>query len=202
MSDLINVIQRWESLGLLEGLPIWEKEELSQVYDNATRLLLSERSLKKIPKEIFEIYDDTYIPICRRLYRRVGINFDVTKMMSDLLEKINSSDINFFKFDKNKPEKNPIVEFCVNFADSYEDEQTSTNVLGDEVYIEKVDNLISFLRKILLDKRMVSFVNREESEWKIIHTEGEKSNQQVRYWNQKIAKQLLTSVLSDINKGI
>ena len=31
MSDILNVIQRWESLGLLEGLPVWEKEELEQV---------------------------------------------------------------------------------------------------------------------------------------------------------------------------
>jgi hypothetical protein len=49
---------------------------------------------------------------------------------------------------------------------------------------------------------MVSFVNRENSEWEIKHSEVKKSTQQVRYWNQKIGKQLLTSVLSDINKGI
>ena len=38
--DLFNTIQRWEVLGLLDGLPIREKSELAQIYDNATRLLI------------------------------------------------------------------------------------------------------------------------------------------------------------------
>ncbi len=65
MSDVLNVIQRWDSLGLLEGLPSWEKEELAQIYDNATKLLLSKKSVEKIPNDVFTIYDNVYIPICR-----------------------------------------------------------------------------------------------------------------------------------------
>jgi hypothetical protein len=200
MSDSIdvNVIQRWESLGLLEGLPIWEKEELAQVYDNATRLLLSD----KVGKNVFETYSDVYIPICRRLYRRVGINFNIETMMSKLLEEVNKVNPESLKFDKKIPEKNPIIEFCINFADSYEDEVTNINQLTKEEYESRIEDLLVYLKKVLLDEKMVSFVNRENSEWEIKHSEVKKSTQQVRYWNQKIGKQLLTSVLSDINKGI
>jgi hypothetical protein len=70
--DLFNTIQRWEVLGLLDGLPIREKSELAQIYDNATRLLLSNRTLSKVPKNIADTMDDVFIPICRRLYKRVG----------------------------------------------------------------------------------------------------------------------------------
>ena len=38
--DVLNVVERWQSLGFLEGLPILEKTELALIYDNATRLLL------------------------------------------------------------------------------------------------------------------------------------------------------------------
>jgi hypothetical protein len=200
MSDSIdtNVIERWDSLGLLEGLPIWEKEELAQIYDNATRLLLSD----KVGKNVFETYSDVYIPICRRLYRRVGINFNIETMMSKLLEEVNKVNPESLKFDKKIPEKNPIIEFCINFADSYEDEVTNINQLTKEEYESRIEDLLVYLKKVLLDEKMVSFVNRENSEWEIKHSEVKKSTQQVRYWNQKIGKQLLTSVLSDINKGI
>jgi hypothetical protein len=200
MSDSIdvNVIQRWESLGLLEGLPIWEKEELAQVYDNATRLLLSD----KVGKNVFETYSDVYIPICRRLYRRVGINFNIETMMSKLLEEVNKVNPESLKFDKKSPEKNPVIEFCINFADSYEDDITNINQPTKEEYESKVEKLLLTLKEVLLCEKMVSFVNRENSEWEIKHSEVKKSTQQVRYWNQKIGKQLLTSVLSDINKGI
>lgn len=200
MSDFIdvNVIQRWESLGLLEGLPIWEKEELAQVYDNATRLLLSD----KVGKNVFETYSDVYIPICRRLYRRVGINFNIETMMSKLLEEVNKVNPESLKFDKKFPEKNPVIEFCINFADSYEDDITNINQPTKEEYESKVEKLLLTLKEVLLGEKMVSFVNRENSEWEIKHSEVKKSTQQVRYWNQKIGKQLLTSVLSDINKGI
>lgn len=200
MSDSINVnvIERWESLGLLEGLPIWEKEELAQIYDNATRLMLA----GKVEKNVFENYSDVYIPVCRRLYRRVGINFDIELMMSKLLEEIIKIGPEGLKFDKKFPENNPVIEFCINFADSYEDDITNINQPTKEEYETKIENLLVFLKKVLLDEKMVSFVNRENSEWEIKHSEAKKSTQQVRYWNQKIGKQLLTSVLSDINKGI
>ena len=90
MSDILNVIQRWEALGLLYGLPLWEKEELSQVYDNAARLILHEES-KNIPKKIYENLNEVTFPILRRLYRRVGLNFDIEILMSKLLEELHNN---------------------------------------------------------------------------------------------------------------
>ena len=84
--EILNVIQRWEPTGLLDGLPPIQKTELAQVYDNATRIMLSDKSIKKIPKNIFDNYENTLIPICRRLYRRVGPNFNLEVMMGELLE--------------------------------------------------------------------------------------------------------------------
>ena len=86
--DVLNVVERWQSLGFLEGLPILEKTELALIYDNATRLLLSQRSLSKIPKKVQDSMDETIFPICRRLYKRVGPNFDIETMLSTLLESI------------------------------------------------------------------------------------------------------------------
>lgn len=201
MSDVLNVVQRWDSLGLLEGLPSWEKEELAQIYDNATKLLLSKKSIEKIPSDVFNIYDNVYIPICRRLYRRVGPNMDIQKMMGELLESVNTNKNNL-NFDLSKPEKNPIIEFCINFADSYEDDYTNKFVFSDEDYSNKIDKLLENLRVVLLNDKMVSYVNREGDEWSIVHSEAKKTKSQTRFWNQKIGTQLLNSVLSDINKGL
>jgi len=201
MSDILNVVQRWDSLGLLEGLPVWEKEELAQIYDNATKLLLSKNSVNKIPSDVFNIYDNVYIPVCRRLYRRVGPNMDIENMMGVLLEEVNDKK-NYLKFDFQKPEKNPIIEFCINFADSYEDSYTNKIVYTDSEYVEKIDNLLNHLRNVLLDDKMVSYVNRDGDEWDIVHSEAKKTKTQTRFWNQKIGSQLLNSVLSDINKGL
>ena len=87
--EILNIVQRWEPLGLLKGLPIIEKTELAQIYDNATKLMLSETSIKNIPNNIFEIYEDVYLPVCRRLYKRVGPNFNLGSMMGELLEEVN-----------------------------------------------------------------------------------------------------------------
>ena len=29
MDSTMNTVERWEAIGVLEGLPLWEKEELS-----------------------------------------------------------------------------------------------------------------------------------------------------------------------------
>ena len=73
------------------------------------------------------------------------------------------------KFDKKFPENNPVIEFCINFADSYEDDITNINQPTKEEYEAKIENLLVFLKKVLLDEKMVSFVNRENSEWEIKH---------------------------------
>lgn len=200
--DILNVVQRWESLGLLDGLPITEKTELAQIYDNATRLMLSERSIQRIPEEISEIYDNLYLPICRRLYKRVGPNFNLETMMSKLLEEVNKQGKGIMKFNPEKPEKNPIVDFCVNFADDYEDDKTSKNMLSDEEYEQKIDYLTQKIKEILLNENTVSYINKEKEEYNLNIAKTNKPKQQRRFWNQSVAKNLLASALSEINKGL
>lgn len=200
--DILNVVQRWEALGLLDGLPITEKTELAQIYDNATRLMLSERSIQKIPEEISEIYDNLYLPICRRLYKRVGPNFNLETMMSKLLEEVNKQGKDIMKFNPEKPEKNPIVDFCVNFADDYEDDKTSKNMLSDEEYEQKINYLTQKIKEILLNENTVSYVNKEKEEYNLNKAKTNKPKQQRRFWNQSVAKNLLASALSEINKGL
>lgn len=198
LDDVLNVVQRWESLGLLEGLPLQERVELAQIYDNATRLMLSELSLKRIPKKVSEILDETYLPICRRLYRRVGPNFDLENMMGELLESVNET-----KFEKSdEPNKNPIIDFCINFADNYEDSETSKNLLSEEEYKDKINLLLVKLKEILLNDKMVSYVDKTEDDYVLNIGKQEKTKQQTRFWNQSVAKNLFNSFLSEINKGL
>lgn len=62
-------IERWGSIGLLEGLPIWEKNELALILDNATKILLDQIKRKSLSDEFLDIYDNVYIPICRSTLR-------------------------------------------------------------------------------------------------------------------------------------
>jgi hypothetical protein len=39
--DLLDVVQRWDNTGLLVHLPIYEKQELAPIFDNAARIFLS-----------------------------------------------------------------------------------------------------------------------------------------------------------------
>lgn len=198
LDDVLNVVQRWESLGLLEGLPLQERVELAQIYDNATRLMLSELSLKRIPKKVSEILDETYLPICRRLYRRVGPNFDLENMMGELLESVNET-----KFEESdEPNKNPIIDFCINFADNYEDSETGKNLLSEEEYKDKINLLLVKLKEILLNDKMVSYVDKTEDDYVLNIGKQEKTKQQTRFWNQSVAKNLFNSFLSEINKGL
>jgi hypothetical protein len=156
INDILNVVQRWEAVGLLDGLPIMEKTELAQIYDNATRLMLSDRSVQKIPEEISEIYDNFYLPICRRLYKRVGPNFNLETMMGKLLEVVNKRGQDILKPNPEQPEKNPVLDFCIEFADNYEDDKTSKNMLSDEEYEQKIDYLTQKIKEILLNENTVS----------------------------------------------
>jgi len=199
--DVINVVQRWDSLGLLEGLPIQEKVELAQIYDNATRLLLAESTLRKIPRKVSDTMDEIFIPVCRRLYRRVGPNFDLENMMGELLDVVVKDLKTIIKSNPKEPEKNPVVEFCVNFADTYEDDLTNKNTLNDTEYKKKIDELLSNISDILLNERIISYVSNEDGGYKLNFSGVQKTKQQTRFWNQSVAKQLFESVLSDINKG-
>ena len=192
IDDVLNVVERWGTLGLLDGLPILDKTELAQIYDNATRLMLSTVAIKKIPKNISNIYDEVYIPICRRLYKRLGPNFNLDTMMSQLLEVVNKGGKDIFKVDSENPTDNPIVDFCVDFADGYEDEE----------YQEKINKVLDITKSVLLNESLVSYVNNSNGEYKIELSKAKKNTQQTRFWNQSVAKSFVNSTLSEINKGL
>tara|TARA_R110000823_G_scaffold234480_7_gene360713 strand:- start:4740 stop:5357 length:618 start_codon:yes stop_codon:yes gene_type:complete len=202
IDDVLNVVERWGTLGLLDGLPILDKTELAQIYDNATRLMLSTVAIKKIPKNISNIYDEVYIPICRRLYKRLGPNFNLDTMMSQLLEVVNKGGKDIFKVDSENPTDNPIVDFCVDFADGYEDELTNKTTLTDEEYQEKINKVLDITKSVLLNESLVSYVNNSNGEYKIELSKAKKNTQQTRFWNQSVAKSFVNSTLSEINKGL
>jgi hypothetical protein len=58
------------------------------------------------------------------------------------------------------------------------------------------------MRDILLNNEMVSFVDRTNSEWKVMLSDTKKSPKQTRYWNQKTAQEALSAIIHDTNKGI
>jgi hypothetical protein len=197
--EILDVVQRWENTGLLYGLPLHEKQELAPIFDNISRIALSLTEKNKISMKTLEKLEDTMFPICRRLYRRVGFDFDVEKMMESLIKELETKDF----VDTNvKGEKNPIVQFCIEFSDLYEDENIIKNQFNDEEYEERVDKILETLKTILLNKEMVSFVDRTNPDWKIMLSDAKKSPKVTRYWNQNVTKEFLTAILSDTNKGI
>lgn len=197
--EILDVVQRWENTGLLYGLPLHEKQELAPIFDNISRIALSLTEKNKISMKTLEKLEDTMFPICRRLYRRVGFDFDVEKMMESLIKELETKDF----VDTNvKGEKNPIVQFCIEFSDLYEDENIIKNQFNDEEYEERVDKILETLKTILLNKEMVSFVDRTNPDWKIMLSDTKKSPKVTRYWNQNVTKEFLTAILSDTNKGI
>ena len=200
MDSTMNVVERWEAIGVLEGLPLWEKEELSQIFDNATRIILSEITSRDWSEEHDEILTGVYLPILRRLYRRVGPNFNIENLIPKLLDVVSSEKGKIKKQNPTEPEQDPMLQFCINFADDYEDEETKKNFLSDEDYEKKVDDLLGVIKEILLNSGTVSNVEKDGVDFKINYGQ-KKSKQQTRYWNQKIVKQVLNFVISDINKG-
>jgi hypothetical protein len=199
--EILEVVQRWENTGLLYGLPLYEKQELAPIYDNVARLALSKLDSGEITRKISDLMDSVMFPICRRLYRRVGCDFNIEKMVNTLVKKVTEGEENLSKPITDKV-TNPIVEFCVEFADTYEDEIISKKQFNNEDYTERVDKILDSLRHILLNKEMVSFVDRTTSDWKLMLSDSKKSSKQTRYWNQKIAQEVLSSTLRDTNKGI
>jgi hypothetical protein len=199
--EILEVVQRWENTGLLYGLPLYEKQELAPIYDNVARLALSKLDSGEITRKVSDLMDSTMFPICRRLYRRVGCDFNIEKMVNTLVKKVVENEEMLEKPIVDKA-TNPIVEFCVEFADTYEDEIISKKQFNNEDYAERVDKILDSLRHILLNKEMVSFVDRTNSDWKIMLSDSKKSPKQTRYWNQKIAQEVLSSTLRDTNKGI
>lgn len=197
--EILDIVTRWENTGLLYGLPLHEKQELAPIFDNVSRMALSLTDKNKISMKTLEKLEDTMFPICRRLYRRVGFDFDIERMMDSLIKEIETKD---FSEVIGEDKKNPIVNFCINFADTYEDEVISKKQFSDKEYTERVDKALGILRQILLNKDMVSFVDRTNSDWKVMLSDAKKSPKQTRYWNQNVSKEFLTAILSDTNKGI
>ena len=198
--EILDVLERWEGTGLLSGLPPWEKEELAILYDNVTRVMLYKSD--RLEEPIVETLSDVSLPVTRRLYRRVGINFDINNMMDVLVEKVkeNYNEIN------QKPSKdgklNPVVDFCVEFSDTYSDKETLRNVFTKEEYDLRVDKITSVMKEILSSEEMVSFVDRSDDDWVIKYSETKKSSNQVRIWNQKRAIETLHGLLNETNQGV
>ena len=202
--EISDCVSRWSSTGLLYGLPLHEKQELAPIFDNISRIALSLTEKKKLSSKTLDKLEDTMFPICRRLYRRVGFDFDVEKMMESLIKELEVKELEVKEFtDTNiKGEKNPIVQFCIQFSDLYEDENIVKNQFDDEEYEERVDKILETLKTILLNKDMVSFVDKTNPEWKVMLSDAKKSPKQTRYWNQNVTKEFLSAILNDTNKGL
>ena len=195
--DLLDVVQRWDNTGLLVHLPIYEKQELAPIFDNAARIFLS----KNLGEQTNDLVESVIFPICRRLYRRVGSEFDIENMVNVLIKKVNENKETLLR--NNTDDKvNPIVLFSVNFADIYEDEIINKKQFNDDEYNERVDKILNTIKQVLINKEMVSFVDRTQEDWKIITSDGKKSEKETRQWNQKIAKEVFDTVLKDTNRGI
>lgn len=197
--EILDAVQRWDHTGLLYGLPLHEKQELAPIFDNVSKIALSLTEKNKIPSKTLDKLEDTMFPICRRLYRRVGFDFDVEKMMESLIKEL---EVKEFTDTNIKGEKNPIVQFCIQFSDLYEDENIVKNQFDDEEYEERVDKILETLKTILLNKDMVSFVDKTNPEWKVMLSDAKKSPKQTRYWNQNVTKEFLSAILNDTNKGL
>lgn len=196
--DLSDIVNRWEESGLLTNLPRWEKEELAVLYDNAARLTIF--NSKKMDRNIQDCIDQVTFPIIRRVYRRVGVSFDMEFLFEQLLSEVKEQ---IYKI--NGPvtkESNPIVDFCVNFADKYEDENTLKLFLTNEEYSNRIDKITTTLVNILKNDKMISYVNRNNLDWEIFTNDDERGPKNTRMWNQKIATEFLSTVLNDTNKGI
>jgi hypothetical protein len=195
--EILDVLGRWGDTGLLNGLPAWEREELALLYDNVTRVMLSKADT--IDETTFEVLSDVTLPTTRRLFRRVGINFNINKMMDELVKGvIDNVDV------LTKPatkEDNPVVDFCVQFADQYEDETITYKTFNKEQYEERINKVLDMMKTILLSDEMVSFVDRTEDVWNIKYSETKKSPNQTRIWNQKRAVETLHGILNETNMG-
>lgn len=198
--EILDVVQRWDHTGLLYGLPLYEKQELAPIFDNASRIVLS----TNLPFEVSDKLEDVMFPICRRLYRRVGSEFDIEKMISTLIKEVTEKKETLIHETTDLTDKSstPVVKFCVEFADTYEDEVISKKQFSDEEYAERVEKILGVMRDILLNKDMVSFMDRTNSDWKIMLSDSKKSPKQTRYWNQKVVQETLASIIRDTNKGI
>lgn len=195
-----DVIARWEAMGLLGNLPLWEKEELAIIYDNMVKIILADKTIKSLPNDVNDLLNTVNFPIVRRLYRRVGPFFDIETMLAKLLDEIDGN-LSYLKKEAT-PEDNPVVSFCINFADNYEDEKTLNKQITKEEYTERVDVILRTLRDILLNDNMVVNAEKEESGWSLNLSDNKKTFNYTKFWNQKMGARFLSQSLSDLNKKV
>jgi hypothetical protein len=193
-----EVIARWEVTGMLDNLPLWEKNELAILYDNTIRVVLSDTKYNKLEKKIDETFNMVNLPVVRRLYRRVGPFFDLVTLLSNLLDEV-IKNIEYLNGEVTA-ESNPIVDFCKNFADNYEDVKTLSNKLSKEGYTIEVNKILAKLSEILLNTKMVNNITKNDNGWDFTYSESIKSEYVTRFWNQKTANSFLIQALSDLNK--
>jgi hypothetical protein len=201
MSDsILEIVNRWEPLGFLDGLPLQEKEELAQLYDTTTRVFLSKIHEKTIDNNLTEVITDIMYPTLRRLYRRVGLNINIHTLLSKLIKDVNN-DIEKLMEPVTK-EGNPIIDFCINFADTYEDEYSISKMMSKEDYETNIDKILNTLREILLNNDLISYVEKNPNKgWVLNKSEHKKSINQTRFWNQQKAIDFLKITISEINKN-
>lgn len=198
MGNITESIERWGGLGLLDGLPRYEKEEISQLYDVATRLLLFHT--QKETNTFIDNVTDVFYPVIRRVYRRFGTNIDVENLVITLIDKV-KEDISYIKGPV-LDGVNPLLDFCIKFADTYEDDICKNKQFDKDQYENRIDNMLKLMRDILLHDEIVSYVNRDNNVWDMKISEHKKSPTETRYWNQKTAMVFMEGVIKDTNKGI
>ena len=203
--DILEIVQRWDNTGLLYGLPMYEKQELAPIFENVTRVALSKYSNKEVPRNISDLMDSVMFPICRRLYRRVGSDFDIEKMINDLIKKVTENqDMLTQTDDKTIKDKfvNPIVSFCIEFADQYSDELINRKQFNETDYKERIVKMLKTIENVLLNPMMTSFIDRSSDNWVVIDSESISSNKGIRIHNQKVALEVFSNIIKDTNKGI
>ena len=203
--DILEIVQRWDNTGLLYGLPMYEKQELAPIFENVTRVALSKYSNKEVPRNISDLMDSVMFPICRRLYRRVGSDFDIEKMINDLIKKVTENQDMLTQTDdktiKDKP-VNPIVSFCIEFADQYSDELINRKQFNETDYKERIVKMLKTIENVLLNPMMTSFIDRSSDNWVVIDSESISSNKGIRIHNQKVALEVFSNIIKDTNKGV
>ena len=202
--DILEIVQRWDNTGLLYGLPMYEKQELAPIFENVTRVALSKYSNKEVPRNISDLMDSVMFPICRRLYRRVGSDFDIEKMINDLIKKVTENQDMLTQNDKTIKDKfvNPIVSFCIEFADQYSDELINRKQFNETDYKERIVKMLKTIENVLLNPMMTSFIDRSSDNWVVIDSESISSNKGIRIHNQKVALEVFSNIIKDTNKGV
>ena len=97
---------------------------------------------------------------------------------------------------------NPIVSFCIEFADQYSDELINRKQFNETDYKERIVKMLKTIENVLLNPMMTSFIDRSSDNWVVIDSESISSNKGIRIHNQKVALEVFSNIIKDTNKGI